>query len=156
MNVAAKESVLKRIVAVDIHAGHLRIPEVTIKKKIFRTLSFVSASSDQGQAISDHALTIKKAILEGVSLNSLFVCPVVIAIEFEDRPIMWSCSCEVNTCKLSVPAAVRLKGRASKLRSDRGHQPARARDRSPLQLCDGRRFVYEVVPRGKVEGLRLL
>ena len=112
LDVAAEESVLKRIVAVDIHAGHLRIPEVTIKKKIFRTLSFISTSSDQSQAISDHALTVKKAILEGVSLDSLFVYPVVIAIEFEDRSIMWSCSCEVNTCKLCIPAAVRLKGRA--------------------------------------------
>src|SRR5206468_8511339 len=106
--------------------------------------------------IFNHGMSIKKTILEGVGLDSLFVDSVVVAIEFEDRPIMWSCSCEVNTCKLSVPAAVRLKGRASKLRSDRSHQPARARDRSALQLCDGRRFVYEVVPRGKVEGLRLL
>src|SRR5439155_16041326 len=156
LNVAAKESVLKRVVAFGIHAGRLRISEVAIEEKIFRTLSFVSTSSDYSEAISDHALAIKKAILKGISLDSLLVDSVVIAIELEDCSVVWSCSCELNSRKLSIPAAVRLEGRARKRRSDRSHQPASAIDCSPLQLCDGRRFVYQIVRRGKVKRSCLL
>src|SRR5438552_7188612 len=97
-------------------------------------------------------MAIKKTILEGVSLDSLLVGSVVIAVELEDRSVVWSCSCELNARKLSIPAAVRLEGRTGKRRSDDSHQPARAIDGSALQLCDGRSFVYEIVPRRKVEG----
>src|SRR5207247_7754445 len=99
-------------------------------------------------AISDHALAIKKAILKGVSLDSLLIFPVVIAIELEDPSLVRSRSCELNSRKLSIPAAVRLERGTSKLRSDCSHQPARAIDRSHLQLCNGRRFVYEIVRLG--------